>query len=122
MFDPQKFEPKISKSTATSSSRGRARSHENVMTTSRPLFLIANPPSYSASTLSQRSQLFPEDRLNGSRSSTPSRASQGYNTSSNRFNSQVMDSLEGQNDDMIEGLSQKVRILKNVFTAFVDGE
>lgn len=33
-----------------------------------------------------------------------------------------MDSLEGQNDDMIEGLSQKVRILKNVFTVFIDGE
>jgi len=68
--------------------------------------------SYSANTLSQRSQLFPDDR---SRSATPSqRAAQGYNTSSNRFNSQVMDSLESQNDDMIEGLSQKVRILKNV--------
>lgn len=88
----------------------------------RPLLLLSNLPSYSANTLSQRSQLFPEDRLNGSRSNTPSRASQGYNISSNRFSSQVMDSLEGQNDDMIEGLSQKVRILKNVFTVFIDGE
>src|SRR5208282_6232993 len=68
--------------------------------------------SYSANTLSQRSQLFPDDR---SRSATPSqRAAQGYNTSSNRFDSQVMDSLESQNDDMIDNLSQKVRILKNV--------
>ena len=76
--------------------------------------------SYSANTLSQRSQLFPEDRLNGSRSSTPSqRAANGYNSSSNRFDSQVMDSLESQNDDIIEGLSQKVRILKNVTISFV---
>lgn len=86
--------------------------------TSPPLYSYLILHSYGANTLSQRSQLFPEDRLNGSRSSTPSRASQGYNTSSNRFNSQVMDSLEGQNDEMIEGLSQKVRILKNVFTVF----
>ena len=28
-----------------------------------------------------------------------------------------MDSLESQNDDLIEGLSQKVRILKNVSTS-----
>lgn len=72
-----------------------------------------NMTSYSTQRLSQRSQLFPEDRYNGSRSPTP-RAMQGYNTSSNRFNSQVMDSLESQNDEMIEGLSQKVQILKNV--------
>jgi hypothetical protein len=72
-------------------------------------------PSYNTNKLSQRSQLFPEDRYNGSRSVSPSqRAAQGYNTNSNRFDSQVMDSLESQNDDMIEGLSQKVRILKNV--------
>ena len=71
--------------------------------------------SYDTSTLSQRSQLFSEDRFNVSRTPTPSqRAAQGYNSSSNRFNSGVMDSLEGQNDEMIEGLSQKVRILKNV--------
>jgi blocked early in transport 1 len=72
--------------------------------------------SYSTNTLSQRAQLFPEDRQHASRSPTPSlRAQQGYNSSSNRFNSdQVLDSLEGQNDDMIEGLSQKVRLLKNV--------
>jgi len=73
--------------------------------------------SYSSHTLSQRSQLFPaEDRYNdGSRSPTPSqRAAQGYNSSSNRFDSGVLDTLEGQNDDMIEGLSQKVKILKDV--------
>ena len=78
--------------------------------------------SYSTNTLSQRSQLFPEDRDRGggggssdSRSPTPSqRAAHGYNTSANRFDSQVMDSLESQNDDMIEGLFQKVGMLKNV--------
>jgi hypothetical protein len=49
------------------------------------------------------------------RSPTPSqRASLGYNTSSNRFDSRVMDTLESQNDDMIEGLFQKVGMLKNV--------
>ena len=77
--------------------------------------------SYGANKLSQRSQLFPDDRVNGgSRSPTPSRtALQGYNTASNRFNPQVMDSLESQNDEMIEGLSQKVKLLKNVMT-FLD--
>jgi len=71
--------------------------------------------SYNTNKLSQRSQLFGEDRYDGSRSSTPSlRAAQGYNATANRFDSQVMDSLEGQNDDMIESLSSKVRILKNV--------
>jgi len=71
--------------------------------------------TYAANTLSQRNQLFPDDR-NVSRSPTPSqRAQQGYNSSSNRFNSsQVLDSLEGQNDAMIEGLSHKVQLLKNV--------
>ena len=64
--------------------------------------------------LSQRSQLFPEDRYGGSRSSSPANAQRGYNTNSNRFDSQVMDSLESQNDDAIEGLSARVRILKNV--------
>jgi len=76
--------------------------------------------SYGNNRLSQRNtQLFPEDRYDdGSRSSTPSqRAAAGYNSSSNRFDSQVMDSLESQNDDLIEGLSQKVKILKNVDTS-----
>lgn len=72
--------------------------------------------SYNTSKLSQRAQLFPEDRYDGSRSSSPSlrAAQQGYNTTSNRFDSQVMDTLESQNDDMIESLSSKVKILKNV--------
>jgi hypothetical protein len=80
-----------------------------------PLNLYSHRSSYSTNKLSQRSQLFPEDRYDDSRSSTPSqRATQGYNASANRFDSQVMDSLEGQNDDAIESLSSKVRILKNV--------
>src|SRR6202043_3128585 len=72
--------------------------------------------SYNTSRLSQRAQLFPEDRYDGSRSSSPSlrAAQQGYNTTSNRFDAQVMDTLESQNDDMIESLSSKVKILKNV--------
>jgi blocked-early-in-transport protein 1 len=71
--------------------------------------------SYAGNTLSQRNQLFPEDRNASSRSPTPlARAQQAYNPSSNRFNSRVLDSLEGQNDEMIEGLSARVRILKDV--------
>lgn len=72
--------------------------------------------SYNTSRLSQRAQLFPEDRYDGSRSSSPSlrAAQQGYNTTSNRFDSQIMDTLESQNDDMLESLSSKVKILKNV--------
>ena len=76
---------------------------------------VSDRISYSTNTLSQRSHLFQEDRYNASRSPTPSqRAAQGYNTTSNRFDSQVMESLESQNDDIIEGLSQKVRMLKDV--------
>ena len=75
----------------------------------------ADEDSYNTNRLSQRSQLFPEDRYDGSRSASPSlRAQQGYNTTSNRFDSQVMDTLESQNYDMIESLSSKVKILKNV--------
>jgi hypothetical protein len=87
----------------------------NVMTryTSRKNLILRF--SYNTNKLSQRTQLFGEDRYDGSRSPTPSlRAAQGYNATANRFDTQVMDSLEGQNDDMIESLSSKVRILKNV--------
>jgi hypothetical protein len=90
------------------------RVHRNVMTRYTDIQLTNNP-SYSTNKLSQRSQLFPEDRYDGSRSASPSqRAAQGYNNSSNRFDSAVMDSLESQNDEAIEGLSAKVRLLKNV--------